>query len=112
MMQKRESMKDTLQRVAALAKLEVPKGHEEVQLEADLWEILHFVDKMKDFPVTAESGGKDMAAGEHEPVREDIMADRAVFGREDIVTNGDQKEHMMAGAPRACEQGFVVPRSF
>lgn len=130
-MQNADEMKETLRRTAVLAKLDVPKGPEEVQLERDLGEILRFVDKMKEFPLAEECGeteGFSLAeecsetengagwkvCGKREGFleREAEAAPSAIRWRKDEVTNRNAREAMMSNAPEACAQGFVAPKSF
>lgn len=76
---------ELLHHLGELAKLDIPP-EEEAQLECDMKEILHFVDKMKEFQLPGEE-----------------------VWREDVVTNGAAWESMTGNAPLVREQGFVTP---
>ena len=88
--------KDTVRNVAYLARIEVPEEHLE-HLAGDLSRILEFVEKLGEVDT---EGVEPMAS----------VADLALPERDDVVTEGEQPEKVLANAPEAREGFFLVPK--
>ena len=89
---------ETIEYVGILAKLEL-SDEEKEQAKKDMANMLDYIDTLNELDT---SGVEPMS---HEfPVNN-------VF-REDVVTNGDDREEILANAPEAKEGAFVVPKTF
>ena len=88
---------ETIENVCILAKLSL---HEEAKEKAkeDMQKMLDYVEKLDDLDTDGV-----------EPLSH-IFGDQNVF-REDVVTNGDNKEAMLANAPKAKEGQYQVPKT-
>lgn len=88
---------ETIEYVGILAKLELSREEKE-QAEKDMTSMLDYIDKLNELDT---AGVKPMSH---------VFPVNNVF-REDVVTNGDQREEMLANAP-ACKDGFYkVPKT-
>lgn len=88
---------DTIDYVGILAKLELT-GEEKEQAKADMGRMLDYIDKLNELDTKGV-----------EPMSH-ISAAVNVF-REDVVTNGDDREQLLKNAP-GCKDGmFKVPRT-
>ena len=83
---------ETLEYVGILAKLNI-EGEEKEKARADMEKMLDYVD-----------------TSEAEPLVQAIDLEN-VF-REDEVTNGDDRDNMLANAPKKKDGQYVVPRTF
>ena len=88
---------ETIEYVGILAKLELNKEEQE-QAKKDMGEMLDYIDKLNELDT---SGVEPMSH---------VFPIENVF-REDVVTNGDNKEAMLANAPKAKEGQYQVPKT-
>ncbi|WP_270498832.1 Asp-tRNA(Asn)/Glu-tRNA(Gln) amidotransferase subunit GatC [Blautia intestinalis] len=88
---------ETIENVCILAKLSL---NEEAKKKAkeDMQKMLDYVEKLDELDTKGV-----------EPLSH-IFGDQNVF-REDVVTNGDNKEAMLANAPKANEGQYQVPKT-
>ncbi|MCI5863321.1 MAG: Asp-tRNA(Asn)/Glu-tRNA(Gln) amidotransferase subunit GatC [Lachnospiraceae bacterium] len=89
---------ETLEYVGILAKLNI-EGEEKEKARADMEKMLDYVDKLA-----------ELDTSEAEPLVQAIDLEN-VF-REDEVTNGDDRDNMLANAPQKKDGQYVVPRTF
>ena len=89
---------ETIEYVGILAKLEL-SGEEKEQAKKDMGSMLDYIDKLNELDT---SGVEPMSH---------VFPVNNVF-REDVVTNGDNHEAMLANAPQQKEQSYKVPRTF
>jgi len=88
---------ETIEYVGILAKLELsPKEREEAK--EDMSRMLDYIDKLDELDT---SGVEPMSH---------VFPVSNVF-REDVVTNGDNKEQTLANAPLRKEDSFEVPKT-
>ena len=88
---------ETIEYVGILAKLEL-SGEEKEQAKKDMGSMLDYIDKLNELDT---SGVEPMSH---------VFPVNNVF-REDVVTNGDEHEKIMANAPEEKDQSFKVPRT-
>ena len=88
---------ETIEYVSILAKLELSETEKE-QAKKDMGRMLDYFDKLNELNTEGI-----------EPMSH-IFPVSNVF-REDEVENGDQREKMLANAPKAKEGSFQVPRT-
>jgi len=88
---------ETMEYVGILAKLEL-KDEEKESARQDMQKMLDYVDKLDELDTSSV-----------EPMSH-IFEDENVF-REDVVTNGDNKEATLANAPLRKEDSFEVPKT-
>ena len=84
---------ETIENVCILAKLSLSDEAKE-----DMQKMLDYVEKLDELDTDGV-----------EPLSH-IFGDQNVF-REDVVTNGDNKEAMLANAPKAKEGQYQVPKT-
>ena len=89
---------ETIEYVGILAKLELPDEEKE-QAKKDMANMLDYIDTLNELDT---SGVEPMSH---------VFPVNNVF-REDVVTNGDDREEILANAPEAKEGAFVVPKTF
>lgn len=89
---------ETIEYVGILAKLEL-SDEEKEQAKKDMANMLDYIDTLNELDT---SGVEPMSH---------IFPVNNVF-REDVVTNGDDREEILANAPEAKEGAFVVPKTF
>lgn len=89
---------DTIEYVGILAKLEL-SDEEKEQAKKDMANMLDYIDTLNELDT---SGVEPMSH---------VFPVNNVF-REDVVTNGDDREEILANAPEAKEGAFVVPKTF
>ena len=89
---------ETIEYVGILAKLEL-SDEEKEQAKKDMANMLDYIDTLNDLDT---SGVEPMSH---------VFPVNNVF-REDVVTNGDDREEILANAPEAKEGAFVVPKTF
>ena len=89
---------ETLEYVGILAKLNI-EGEEKEKARADMEKMLDYVDKLA-----------ELDTSEAEPLVQAIDLEN-VF-REDEVTIGDDRDNMLANAPKKKDGQYVVPRTF
>lgn len=89
---------ETIEYVGILAKLELSEEEKE-QAKSDMGRMLDYIDKL---------GELDTA--DVEPMSH-VFPVQNVF-REDVVTNGDEKEQLLSNAIQEKDGMFVVPRTF
>lgn len=87
-----------IENVSILAKLELSK-EEKVQAKLDMEKMLAYIDQLDELDTEGI-----------EPVAH-IFPMENVF-REDVVTNGDMREMILANAPEEKSGMFVVPQTF
>ena len=85
---------DTIDYVGILAKLELSAGQKE-QAKKDMGRMLDYIDKLNELDT--------------EPMSH-VFSSVNVF-REDIVTNGDEHEKILANAPAVKDGCFKVPKT-
>ena len=89
---------ETIEYVGILAKLEL-SDEEKEQAKKDMANMLDYIDTLNELDT---SGVEPMSH---------VFPVNNVF-REDVVTNGDDREEILANAPEAKEGAFVVPETF
>nr|WP_296193261.1 Asp-tRNA(Asn)/Glu-tRNA(Gln) amidotransferase subunit GatC [uncultured Anaerobutyricum sp.] len=89
---------ETIEYVGILAKLELSEEEKE-QAKKDMANMLDYIDTLNELDT---SGVEPMSH---------VFPVNNVF-REDIVTNGDDRDEILANAPEAKEGAFVVPKTF
>ena len=89
---------ETIEYVGILAKLELSPEEKE-RAKQDMSEMLDYVGKLNELDV---SGVEPMS---HTFPVSNVM-------REDVVTNGDDRENILANAPEKNEEAFIVPNTF
>lgn len=89
---------ETIEYVGILAKLEL-SAEEKAQAKSDMGRMLDYIDKLGELDTT------DVEPMSH------VFPVENVF-REDVVTNGDERERMLSNAPQEKDGMFVVPRTF
>ena len=89
---------ETFEYVGILAKLEL-SDEEKEQAKKDMANMLDYIDTLNELDT---SGVEPMSH---------VFPVNNVF-REDVVTNGDDREEILANAPEAKEGAFVVPKTF
>ncbi len=89
---------ETIEYVGILAKLEL-SAEEKEQAKSDMGRMLDYIDKL---------GELDTA--DVEPMSH-VFPVENVF-REDVVTNGDERERLLSNAPQEKDGMFVVPKTF
>lgn len=89
---------ETIEYVGILAKLEL-SDEEKAQAKVDMGRMLDYIDKLGELDTT------DVEPMSH------VFPVENVF-REDVVTNGNEKERMLFNAPQEKDGMFVVPRTF
>lgn len=89
---------ETIEYVGILAKLELSEEEKE-QAKSDMGRMLDYIDKL---------GELDTA--DVEPMSH-VFPVQNVF-REDVVTNGDERERLLSNAIQEKDGMFVVPRTF
>ena len=89
---------ETIESVGILAKLEL-SDEEKEQAKKDMANMLDYIDTLNELDT---SGVEPMSH---------VFPVNNVF-REDVVTNGDDREEILANAPEAKEGAFVVPKTF
>ena len=88
---------ETIENVCILAKLSLSDEAWE-KVKEDMQKMLDYVEKLDELDTEGV-----------EPLSH-IFGDQNVF-REDVVTNGDNKEAMLANAPKAKEGQYQVPKT-
>ena len=89
---------ETMEYVGILAKLEL-SSEEKERAKEDMAKMLDYIDTLNELDT---SGVEPMSH---------VFPVHNVF-REDVVTNGDEREEILANAPEAKEGAFVVPKTF
>ena len=89
---------ETIEYVGILAKLEL-SDEEKEQAKKDMANMLDYIDTLNELDT---SGVEPMSH---------VFPVNNVF-REDVVTNGDDREEILANAPEAKEGALVVPKTF
>ena len=88
---------ETIEYVGILAKLELSEEEKE-QAKKDMANMLDYIDTLNELDT---SGVEPMSH---------VFPVHNVF-REDVVTNGDTREEILANAPESKDGAFVVPRT-
>ena len=88
---------ETIEYVGILAKLELSETEKE-EAKKDMGRMLDYIDKLNELDT---SGVEPMSH---------VFPVQNVF-REDVVTNGDNKEATLANAPLRKEDSFEVPKT-
>lgn len=88
---------ETIEYVGILAKLEL-SGEEKENAKADMEKMLDYIDTLNELDTEGI-----------EPMSH-VFPVNNVF-REDVVTNGDEHEKILANAPEEKDQSFKVPRT-
>ncbi|MBD5395069.1 MAG: Asp-tRNA(Asn)/Glu-tRNA(Gln) amidotransferase subunit GatC [Lachnospiraceae bacterium] len=89
---------ETIEYVGILAKLEL-SGEEREQAKKDMGSMLDYIDKLS-----------ELDTSDVEPMSH-VFPVNNVF-REDVVTNGDDREAILKNAPEEKDGMFSVPRTF
>ena len=89
---------ETIEYVGILAKLEL-SDEEKEQAKKDMGSMLDYIDKLNELETTGV-----------EPMSH-VFPVNNVF-REDVVTNGDDRDNILANAPEEKDGAFVVPKTF
>lgn len=88
---------ETIEYVGILAKLELSEEEKE-QARGDIGRMLDYIDKLNELDT---SGVEPMSH---------VFPVNNVF-REDVVTNGDESEQILANAPAQKDSSFKVPKT-
>ena len=89
---------ETIEYVGILSKLELSEEEKE-QAKKDMGSMLDYIDKLNELDTTGI-----------EPMSH-VFPVQNVF-REDVVTNGDEREKTLKNAPGEKDNMFMVPRTF
>ena len=89
---------ETIEYVGILAKLELSDAEKE-KAKQDMGELLDYIDKLNELDT---SGVEPMSH---------VFDVNNVF-REDVVTNGDDRENMLKNAPDRNQDAYIVPNTF
>ena len=89
---------ETIEYVGILAKLEL-SDEEKEKAKEDMGKMLDYIDKLNEL---------DTSNVEH---MTHVFTLNNVF-REDVVTNGDDRENILKNAPEEKDGAFVVPKTF
>ena len=89
---------ETIEYVGILSKLKLDEA-EKAQAKKDLEEMLDYIDQLGEL----DTEGVEPMSHVHPDVNR---------FREDVVTNGDMREDILANAPEERDGAFVVPRTF
>ena len=89
---------ETIEYVGILAKLEL-SDEEKEEAKRDMGRMLDYIDKLNELDTEGV-----------EPMSH-VFPVENVF-REDVVTNGDERERLLSNAPQEKDGMFVVPRTF
>lgn len=89
---------ETIEYVGILAKLEL-SDEEKEKAKSDMGRMLDYIDKLGELDTT------DVEPMSHVFPVENVL-------REDVVTNGDERERLLSNAPQEKDGMFVVPRTF
>ena len=89
---------ETIDYVGILAKLEL-SDEEKEQAKSDMGRMLDYIDKLGELDTDGI-----------EPMSH-VFPVNNVF-REDVVTNGDDRDNILANAPEEKSGSFVVPKTF
>lgn len=89
---------ETIEYVGILAKLELSDDEKEKAKE-DMGNMLDYIDKLN-----------ELDTSNVEPMSH-VFPVNNVF-REDVVTNGDDRENILKNAPEERDGAFVVPKTF
>ncbi len=89
---------ETIEYVGILAKLEL-SGQQKEQAKKDMGRMLDYIDKLS-----------ELDTADVEPMSH-VFPVQNVF-REDVVTNGDTREQLLANAPEEKDGMFMVPKTF
>ena len=89
---------ETIEYVGILAKLEL-SDEEKEKAKEDMGKMLDYIDKLNDLDTCNV-----------EPMGH-VFPVNNVF-REDVVTNGDDRENILKNAPEEKDGAFVVPKTF
>ena len=88
---------ETIEYVGILAKLELSEEEKE-KAKKDMGSMLDYIDKLNELDTTGV-----------EPMSH-VFPVQNVF-REDVVTNGDDRDNMLKNAPEEKDGSFVVPKT-
>ena len=88
---------ETIEYVGILAKLKL-SGAEKEQAKEDMQKMLNYIDKLDELDTTGV-----------EPMSH-VFPIHNVF-REDVVTNGDDRERLLANAPEEKDGQYQVPKT-
>ena len=89
---------ETIEYVGILAKLELSEEEKE-QAKKDMANMLDYIDTLNELDTSGV-----------EPMSHVFPVNNVL--REDVVTNRDDREEILANAPEAKEGAFVVPKTF
>ena len=89
---------ETIEYVGILAKLEL-SDEEKERAKNDMTEMLEYVGKLNELDTSAV-----------EPMSHTFPVSNVM--REDVVTNGDDKENMLKNAPERNDDAYIVPETF
>lgn len=89
---------ETIEYVGILAKLELSKEEKE-QAKKDMGSMLDYIDKLN-----------ELDTANVEPMSH-VFPVQNVF-REDVITNGDDRDAITSNAPEERDGAFVVPKTF
>ena len=88
---------ETIEYVGILAKLDLSEAEKE-EAKKDMGRMLDYIDKLNELDTTGV-----------EPMSH-VFPIQNVF-REDVVTNGDDRDAILANAPKEYDGAFVVPKT-
>lgn len=88
---------ETIEYVGILAKLDLSEAEKE-EAKKDMGRMLDYIDKLNELDT------KDVEPMSH------VFPIQNVF-REDVVTNGDDRDAILANAPKKFDGTFVVPKT-
>ncbi len=88
---------ETIEYVGILAKLQL-SGEEKEQAKKDMGRMLDYIDKLN-----------ELDTSQVEPMSH-VFPVKNVF-REDVITNGDDRDEILANAPEEKDGAFKVPKT-
>ena len=89
---------ETIEYVGILAKLELSESEKE-DAKKDMASMLDYIDKLGELDTTGV-----------EPMSHVFPVNNVM--REDVVTNGDDRDNITANAPQKKDGAFMVPKTF
>ena len=93
-----EITKDLVQYLEALGRIRL-ESEDEIRTQKDLGDILGYIDKLNEL----DTNGVEPLS--HSAGRSNVM-------REDVATNGDMRDEVLANAPESADGTILVPKTF
>lgn len=96
-MMEKDISSEIIQYVSILAKLELSKEEEE-EAKKDMGRMLYYIDQLNELDTDGI-----------QPMSHTVSLYNGF--REDVVTNGDDRDHILANAPKSKDGAFQVPKT-